>query len=73
LPKDDEKLYLIAGMPASYWLDLFFHTHPLCNDLLRVEWPGGGFYLEQDNILIEIFDIIKLEALERLNEKRKNG
>ncbi len=56
-----------------YWLDMFFHTHPVGGGLTRVAWPDGRTYLEQDNILIELFDIIKDEAILRLNEKSENG
>jgi len=57
-------------MPITFWLDMFFHTHPMSDDLQRTGWPDGGSYFDQPNILIEIFDIIKSDAIDYLNEKR---
>jgi len=58
-------------MPMVWWLDMFFHTHPMSDDLRRAGWPDGGSYFEQDNILIEVFDLMKSESIDYLNEKRK--
>lgn len=34
-----------------------------CNpNNIRVEWPGGGFYRQQDNILISIWNIFRSEV-----------
>jgi hypothetical protein len=62
---------MVAGLPMQYWLDLFFHTHPINGGLVRMAWPDGRPYFEQDNILIEVFDLMKDEAMTVMNEKQK--
>ena len=59
-------------MSIDWWLDMFFHTHSAADNMRRSEWPDGGSYMDQPNILIELFDIAKSESLDYLNEKR-NG
>jgi len=58
-------------MPISYWMDLFFHTHSVSNHMARFEWPNGRSYLQQSNLLIEVFDVMKDESLIRLREQKK--
>lgn len=63
---------LVGDFPLTDWIDLFkwcYERHDLfvgesCVKFTRyhrIEWPLGGFYLEQDNILIEVFSLIKSE------------
>ena len=67
--KDDEADTNIGGRPIPYWLDLFFHTHHLSDNVRRYEWPDGGTYFSQDNVLIEVFDIARDEIMIRILEE----
>jgi hypothetical protein len=53
------------------WVDLFFHTHTFHQTWTRLEWPSGGSYLDQPNVAIQVFDVIREEAIDRMREKMK--
>ncbi len=60
-------------MRVSDWMDLYFHTHAILESgIIRLEWPDQGTYLDQDNVVVEVFDIIKDEIL-TIRKRKKTG
>ena len=64
-------MHLVGGFPVRAWVDMFFHVHVFQEAWVRLEWPDGGAYLDQPNLAVEVFDVIRDEAIDRMNEKRK--
>ena len=36
----------------------------------RIEWPTGGYYVEQENLVVEMFDVIREERDKMEQPKR---
>lgn len=47
---------------------MYCHTHP---GNRRIEWPDGGCYMQQEQILIEVFEIISGVVSDYQKEQRK--
>lgn len=46
------------------WFDLFDHSHNINEQsVARVDWPDGDTYFEQENLMIELFDLIASEIM----------
>lgn len=57
----------VAGLEAADWMRMYAHTH---NGLERVAWPDGGCYLEQLQIVVEIWELIANEIRSVQREQR---
>ena len=56
------------------WWDAWCACHTYREGtILRLEWPAGGSYAEQENIVVEVFSIITYEALADMERRRKHG
>lgn len=56
-------------MRLSEWLDVFHHCHePGLEGVVRVAWPDGKCYLEQEAIVIDMFDLIR-DELGKMRER----
>lgn len=56
--------YRIAGLPVGNWIDLFYSSHNVSGEgIKRIDWPNGGSYHDQENILILIFSAIREEII----------
>jgi len=51
------------GLTSDVVFDLFNHSHNIGQGIDRIDWPDGMPYLEQDNMLVMIFDTIKSEII----------
>lgn len=69
LPED----VLVEGILLSDWICIFSACHNVSNrELIFIAWPDGGAYFEQDNIVIEMFNLIRdvyMAAQERKMKK----
>lgn len=53
---------VVAGAPFSVWLSTFWATYSLGGDGVRFNgWPDGGAYYEQDELLLQVFDVMRSE------------
>jgi len=57
----------VAGLEAAEWLKMYAHTHA---DGKRIEWPDGGCYLKQVQLLVDIWELIAGEIREYRREQR---
>lgn len=55
------------GIEAGEWLTIYGHTH---NGTDRIEWPDGGCYQEQLQIVVELWGIIRDAIHDYREEKR---
>ena len=56
------------------WWDVWWDCHLVdAGNITRREWPAGGSYAEQENIVVEVFSIITYEALADMERRRKHG
>jgi hypothetical protein len=53
------------------WLDVFDHCHEAGQTLNRIAWPDNGAYLEQDNLLVQVFDIVRDEGVSAIEAARQ--
>jgi len=61
--------FLVAGVCIEVWLDAFECCHANGYEcIVRFCWPDGGAYLDQDNIVVSMFNLIKEE-----HRKIQNG
>lgn len=52
----------IGGLDVLYWVELYLGCHSTGG--VQFGWPDGKSYLEQDNILVEVFKMIKNQIQE---------
>jgi len=46
------------------WIDAFTHCHRRVEKGIdRIYWPDGKSYIEQENIVVEMFEILRSEYL----------
>lgn len=57
----------VGGLEAGVWFKMYAHTH---HGMELIAWPDGRSYLEQSNMLVEVFDLIEAEARAYVKEKR---
>ena len=58
----------------SVWCNLFDGCHSQVEGgFVRHEWPAGGTFLEQENVVTDVFKFIADEQTKILMERRKNG
>jgi len=64
---------LVEGILLSDWLGMFSSCHDVTdNGLLSfIAWPNGKSYLEQDNIVISMFIIMRNIYMSSLDRKMK--
>jgi hypothetical protein len=55
-------------LEAGEWLSIYANTH---DGLRRIEWPDGGYYQIQLQIVVEIFSIIRETIRDYQDEKRE--
>ena len=61
---------LIARQPILYWLDLFHLCHEFNGQaFIRLCWPENKSVMNQNNLVIVIFNIIKNELIKLYNRK----
>jgi len=61
---------VIAGLSLAVWVDLFNGCHTTNGvGLNQFEWPDGGNYLNQDNVLVFMFKLIE----QQYDKASKNG
>lgn len=55
------------------WFDAFSHCYDLdgLGQFVRSAWPDGTPYINQDNLVVEMFDVIRLEREKMVEAKRK--
>jgi len=74
----------VASVRADVWIDVWTSCHALTRGLggktgrtpptvHRVEWPDGGAYMDQENVVIEVFRIIETEWLKSEYRRLKRG
>ncbi len=64
----------IGGYWVGVWVETFLDVHRLSSDgPVRLEWPNGGTYLEQEQIVIIAFRIIEEEFKRYIKEAQKRG
>lgn len=60
-----------GGTPMMLWTSSFRLTYSLTRfGVLFNEWPDGKSAEEQEQVIVEVFDIMKDEALAIINETR---
>lgn len=57
----------VAGLEAVDWMRMYIHTH---TGLERTEWPDGGCYLAQAQIVVEVWELIANEMRSIQREQR---
>lgn len=58
----------------TFWVEAFNACHyPVSGGLVRTDWPDGKEYMEQENILIEMFQIIYGQAVKVITESIRNA
>ena len=65
----DSKM-LIAHQPVLYWLDLFYLCHEFNGTaFIRLCWPEDKPVMQQNNLVIVIFDVIKSQLIKLYQRK----
>jgi len=54
------------------WFDLFTHSYTTNNGIALREYPNGTPYMEQENLLVVVFDTIANE-LKEMQKENANG
>ncbi len=63
---------IVAGFPAAYWVALFKASNSLLQGGVSFHsWPDGSSQLEQEEVTIQIFQLIKEEWLQVLIDRAK--
>ncbi len=63
----------IGGLKLASWFDAFYYCHEQgSNGLIRVAWPDGKSYLHQENLLIEMFALIR-DEYDKVTKVKSNG
>ncbi len=64
----------MAGVEITFWIEAFNACHyPVSGGLIRTEWPNGRNYMEQENVVVEMFHIIYEQAVEVMKSARKRN
>lgn len=63
-----DKAVEVGGLEASTWIAMYEHTH---NGFERIEWPDGGCYMKQEHLLVEVFDLVRVELRAYRDELQK--
>lgn len=51
--------YIEGGYSCMYWWNVFLGCHSkIGDDFVRIEWPTGGHYIEQEYLLTSMFALI---------------
>lgn len=66
--------FYIHWWPIEVWLDCFDQCHHSSGSgYKRTCWPDGGAYIDQANVTVSIFGIIRDELTLMLVEQRKRS
>jgi len=61
----------VGGVCLEIWFDAFYQCHENSSSgLMRMCWPDGRCYLEQENLVVEMFALIR-EEYNKSQEKVK--
>lgn len=69
---------MIAGKPARFWIELFLGCYEKITGrpcyFVRIEWPDGRSFLEQDSIVVEALRTVQIECgTIEIERARKNA
>lgn len=65
---------MILGRTIAFWMTSFNSCFNLTQTgFSQWCWPDGGSLMSQDNILVEVFTLIKSESEVQISKKMKNG
>ena len=68
--KDNVTEFIEGGLTHYQWFDTFKHCHDNFGfGMFRIDWPEEGAYVEQDNIVVQMFSIIRDELNIMSNSK----
>lgn len=68
----DHENIIIQGLPIFEWTTLFMDCHNFTGlGIMQYTWPDGKSVLEQSNLLVEVFTLIKSEFTQA--QKDENG
>jgi len=64
----------IGGVELEDWYRAFLATHNLTDKtILRIDYPNGGNYLEQEQIMLDMFSLIKDELFKQAERNGKRN
>ena len=49
---------MVGGLEAGVWERMYKHTHTRTE---RIEWPNGGCYMGQEQLLIDVWELLTSE------------
>ena len=62
----------MAGYPVTIWVGLFWSTYTLLQGGISFNgWPDGGTYLEQDQFMLSVFEVMRDEAMREMKRQEK--
>ena len=62
----------MCGVGVLSWVQMFVHTHAKTSlGIVRLGWPDGRSYLEQSNITVEVFDVVRDQTVKDMAEADK--
>ena len=65
---------LVAGLPLWLWIKTFNGCHNLMgNGVFRAGWPNGRSFLEQECIVVHVFDTISDELMRMSQHGKKRN
>jgi hypothetical protein len=64
--------FTVGGIDSLLWFDAFEQCHnETAEGYQRIAWPDGKSYLDQDNLVVEMFNRIKSELIRMRMERGK--
>lgn len=64
----------VGGLPDSQWFDMFHACHDnIQGSIVRMTWPDGDPYTKQENLLVQVFQVMRSELHLMQTEKNKRG